>query len=317
MIDANRESSGFGINAFLEGFTLSQDYGPKMRFQEYFDHCLDANGDAPQSGQIRKKLEQASIEVQGVWSVASGTQAELDKVIAEIRAKRIAFKTYKHDTQVKAEAEVALMVASVRRDDTPVAKGRWKDGYFVSPSRVIDNLDGIPRWIGLAPEGLIQWLATTRHWSSSTNDVLFELVLYELADAGVEVVPQAKLSHIFATIIDASKDRLQQVIEDNVDVFRELYGTDPDIAFRDVNALEWPDLAYRVERDIVRYMKNQVAAAEAAKVHAEAKAVLTEKQRKDLDRLKAGEATRKARRKRRARREASKPKKKKKHKRKE
>ena len=311
LVDAGRAAAGYGNNAFVEGFTLAEDFGPGKTFQEYFDHCINSCGDIPRAKALRAKLQESGIVVHGVWSIATGTEAELEAVVNEIRAKRMQFKTYKHDTQVRAEAEVALMIAAVRNHDTASAKCDWKDAYFVSPSRVIDTLTDIPHWIGIAPQGLIEWLATTRNASRTMVDVLFELVLNELADAGIEVVPQAQLLRVFAPLIDASRNRFEQVCDDNIELIREMYGADPREAFTDVDALAWPDIVHRVEMDIVNRMKSQVAVAETARYKAESKAALTEKERRALETLRRKEGARRAKSKRRVRRARSKPKKKK------
>ena len=102
----------------------------------------------------------------------------------EIEARRQKRGTYKHERQIRAEAEVAIVVDGVRSGKLQPAVGQAKDAYFVSNTRVVDELPDLDGRICLLPEGLAQWLWSAKSTSARHADLVFQQLMWELAQGG-------------------------------------------------------------------------------------------------------------------------------------
>lgn len=304
-------------NVFLESYLIHPGYGPNTHYQRYFDDTTNANGARPHIVTLKPCVESLGIQVKQFSDWEGGTTQHDDQVeyqAEEIETRRNTRGTYRHERQVRAEAEVVVVVGELRNGGFQLNHEIFQDAFFVSHSRILDNLPGMPPWICMTPTSLLNWQMAIREVSREDASALFDQILRELSHSGVVVLPRGQLVKVFSGVIDAAKDRVAELKRERRDLIRERYGADPDLAFKDCDPLAWPIIESQLERDIVEEYEAQLARERSVKTKLEEELKKSKRDDKEYMRLKAREDARRQKSKRRARREASKPKKKRKRK---
>ena len=159
VIAALRCLGGYTSNEFLHGFFLGSP--ADSRFSRYLGRML---GTTRKSGISTDAIAGRLLSL-GVQPVAfsdwDGFAAEdfekRDRVRDEIERRRKKLGTYTHIRQTTAEAEVAIIVDGIRSGRLQPPSGKATDSFFLSNTRVVDQLHGLTRRICLFPVGLAQW----------------------------------------------------------------------------------------------------------------------------------------------------------------
>jgi hypothetical protein len=185
----------------------------------------------------------------------------------------------------------------------------WPSVLFITHSRVLDDLPGIPSFICISPASLFNWLLTVRAVEPEDAIALFEEILRTMSLAGAEIIPRRQLIRVFAGVTDASRSRVEELKSEQRELMHERYALDPDEAFKDVNPLAWPTIENSVEKDMVAALQDRLVRKESETAALQQKVAKSEKEKKYYERLKAKDEARKRRNKKKARREKSKPKK--------
>jgi hypothetical protein len=304
-------------NVFLESYLVDPTYGPNTHYQRYFDDKTNANGARPHRVTLKPYVESLGIQVKEFDKWEGATPKHNDRVNCqrgEIEQRRSARGTYRHERQVLAEAEVVLAVSELRNGDFQLNGEVVQDAFFVSQSRILDNLPGMPPWICMTPTSLLNWQMAVREINREDASALFDQILFELSHSGIAVLPRGQLVKVFSGVISASKDRVAELKRERRDLIRERYGADPDLAFKDFDPLAWPIIESQYDRNIFAEYEAKIAREQSARTRLEDELKKSKRDDKDYARLKAREKARRQESRRRGRREASKPKKK--HKRK-
>lgn len=223
---------------------------------------------------------------------------ELSGRIAELREER---GSYRHERQVRAEAEALVLVQGFRNGVVRVGDDNVTNGFFVSHTRVIDNAAAGGPAITIRPEAILQWVTALMPCPPDELGALVSLLLYELKESGVEIVDRERLQTTFAPLISASRDSLADEVEKNRLLVTSLYGESAERAFRDVRAEDAPLVLQGFYAQQAKTLAAEVDRL-AERVHvAEAKGKMSEAERKQFERLKLEKGERKrAERKRRA-----------------
>src|SRR5207237_10899390 len=87
---------------------------------------------------------------------------ERDTLQIRMRVKRETRGTFRHDRQVRAEAEALIIVREIRAARLRLDSEELAGGFFVSNTRVIDEVAGAGSPITMRPDAVLQWLATLR-----------------------------------------------------------------------------------------------------------------------------------------------------------
>ena len=187
-----------------------------------------------------------------------------------------------------------------RRLQPPGAEAQ--DAFFLSNTRVVDRLPNLERRICLFPEGLAQWLWSSQATSPRHAELVFQQLLWELAQGGVEFVDRATLLRRFSGVIEAAETDLKTSISSRREYLVEKYGPNPADAFTDVDPLDLPRLAGEVRQEALTKMETSLKAAQKREREARAAGKIREKDLNELARLreKQKEKRRKAQRKQRA-----------------
>ena len=162
--------------------------------------------------------------------------------------------------------------------------GVVKDAYFVSNTRVVDELPDLTGRICLLPEGLAQWLWSAQSTSTRHADLVFQQLTWELAQGGFEFVDRATLLRRFSGVVEAAEADLERSISSRREYLVEKYGPNPADAFRNADALDLPRLAGEVRQEALARME---ARLEGARREAGSAARFSSKEWTELARLRA------------------------------
>ena len=220
----------------------------------------------------------------------------------EIDQRRSEQGTFKHDRQTQAEAEVAIIVDGIRGGRLQPPGAEAQDAFFLSNTRVVERLPNLERRICLFPEGLAQWLWSSQATSPRHAELVFQQLLWELAQGGIDFVDRKTLLSRFSGVIEVAETELKTSISSRREYLVEKYGPDPAKLFRDADPLDLPRLADEVRQELLTKMERKVQAAEKREREATAARRIREKDLKELATLrkKQKEKRHKAQRKRRA-----------------
>lgn len=285
VIAALRCLGDYRPNQFLRGYFLGSP--PDSTFARYLSRVLGKDlKDRVTSDVISERLRALGIQPLKFdeWTgFGQGHLIQRTKVQEEIDARRSRQGTYKHSRQTKAEAEVAIIVDGIRRGILHPPGGSKNDGFFISSTRIVDQLPNLERRICLLPEGLAQWLWSSQGVSPRHAELVFEQLLWELAQGGIEFVDRATLLRRFSGIVEAARTDLEATTRDRRAYLVEKYGPDPDQAFADADPLDLPHYASEVQREALNRMEHEVKIARKREIEARAAAKMGEKDRAELE----------------------------------
>ncbi|MFK7776623.1 MAG: SIR2 family protein [Gimesia sp.] len=317
IIDALRGAHGYKPNAFLTGYINHEDFGPDVIFKKYFSKVFGNYGEIPKEEDLVEVLGEIGIQIKPLSSWDGFQEVywgEKEEVQQEIKIRREANGTYKHDRQIMAEAEVAVIVTMIRNQKITLKYKKLNDAYFLSYSRVVDGLKGQAHRVCIAPESLFEWLLSISEISDDDANAVYDQLLWELSRQGVDVVPRRQLLAMFSNTIDVSRNQLAGVIEDHKDIIRELYSSDPVNAFSDIDPLMVPGIAESVSKEVLRKMRERLEVEQEKRTAAERAAKRTVFDAKEYAELKARQKQKQSKAKKQKRAAASCPRKKKKKK---
>ena len=304
VIAALRGLGGYRANQFLRGYFLGSR--SDTNFAEYLGRIFGMD----KSAHITSDVVADRLTSLGIQSLSFNDWAGFDQdclvkceeVQQEIVRRRSVRGTYKHGRQTQAEAEVAIIVDGVRGEKLQPLGANAQDAFFLSSTRVVDQLPKLEHRICLLPEGLAQWLWSSQTPSPRHAKLVFQQLLWELAQGGVEFVDRATLLHRFSGLIEAAETDLKTSISSRREYLVEKYGPNPTDAFKDADPLDLPRLADEVRQEALVKMEESLKAAEKREREARVAGRISEKDRNELVRLREiqKEKQRRAQRKRRA-----------------
>lgn len=285
VIAALRCLGDYRPNQFLRGYFLASP--PDSSFAGYLGRVLGMD----KKDKVTSELVSERLRVLGIQALQfdAWDGFEQDHLVQrqlvqqEIDKRRSQKGTYKHGRQTRAEAEVAIIINGIRHGTLRPPGVSPSDAFFLSSTRVVDRLPSLDRRICLLPEGLAQWL-----WSSYVStrhaELVFEQLLWGLAQGGIEFVDRATLLQRFSGVVEAAETDLESAIRDRRAYLVEKYGPDPDKAFEDVDPLDLPRYASEVQKEALDRMQAAVKAAQKREREARAEAKISNKDRKELSR---------------------------------
>ena len=250
-------------NAFLNGYFTGGGPASGQRFVSYLTDAL--GGARNLLGCVKVQLTKLGIEVLPVaeWDgFRQNLYGDIEHVKQAIETRRRKLNTFRHDRQVTAEAVVAVLIFAIHQGKINYPKHSSESAFFLSHSRAIDNIDSFPNIrMSMTPESLFQWLSSVQEMSDERASATFDLLLHDLAENEHNLVPKEQITRSFSGLIEAGKSKLGKVFQDHRELVREIYGQDPETAFRDMNVLEIPNAAENISllalRDTQRRLKRE------------------------------------------------------------
>lgn len=285
--------AGSGSNVFLEGFFEEVSRGESsLDFGSYLDSvCSHAMGHNASDEAFVIAIRNAGVPCMSLeeWEGFSDELwAERDSLQELVAQRRKASKTYKHDRQVKAEAEALIIIRSIRNGSFRLAGRAFSDAYFVSNTRVIENLTGPERPVTMRPEAILQWLSTLTVCQPDELSFLINGLLWELSERQLSILDKQRLG-IFAPLTVASRERLQEEEVTHRAFIAQRYGEDASKAFKEVTDLEAPVVLKSYSLQKAEQLEKELDRERKRVEVLQAQARLTEKERQELEELKTRE----------------------------
>ena len=292
--------AGYRTNVFIEGFLKEVELGQMPAdMARYLESICGSpavrRGDDDAFVEAMRKL---GIDVRSIGNWEGFTDVlyverdGLQKEIGEYRTKR---STFRHERQVKAEAEALIIIEKVRDGTFRLAGEARSDAYFISHTGAIDRVAGGRRAITMRSDAALEWLNTLTGATKEELGDLTDNLLWELSERGLSVVDTGRLAVVFGPLISASRERLTEELERNRPAIAEMYGVPHAEAFGRVRDLDVPVtlLGYEVQRAdrLARDLDRAKTTAATALAHK----ALTDKEREELARLRRKEKERGAR----------------------
>jgi hypothetical protein len=308
--------AGEWLNAFIGGFLNELHKGKTADFFDYIGSTLGVQQRKRvyTRGDVQGVLERGGLEVKTLpqWDGFAGKMfTERDEEQNRISDERRSRSSYKHERQTKAEAE-ALLITRYLRDGTFRCNGRSaSNAYFMSHSRVLDEVarPGLP--VTMRPEATLHWVATLHPCTIDELESLTSSLFSEMAERNLEIVDQVKLHIIFSPLGDASSRRLVEETGKHRALIANLYGEEAVQDFQNVKSLDAPLVLGSFYAQAIDGLEAKLEKETKTRIAAQSAVKLTLRERQELGILRAREEQRRAKGKRRKRAAASNPRKKK------
>jgi hypothetical protein len=202
--------AGQRSNAFLEGFAVELAEGRSAAFNEYVKEVCSLNHASKRVSriQVTRTLDDkgvAIIDISQLTGFGPGVVTAMNAQKAEIQRLRETAETFTREVQVKAEAEALAIVQGIRAETLQVPGASCDNAYFVSNTRIIDQVAGSAIPVTMKPEAVVQWLVTLHPCSLDDLGTLTSGLLWELQERGLELVNSQMLLTAFSPLIEASE----------------------------------------------------------------------------------------------------------------
>jgi len=171
--------------------------------------------------------------------------------------------------------------------------GDATNAFFVSASRVVDDVVDPQVPVTIHPDALLQWSATLSGCDVEELRSLTDGLLWELADRGLAIVDKTRVRRVFAGLIDGSGERFEEEVMNHRQLIADKYGEDGLRAFEEsVGSVDAPIIfeGYFAQKAVE--LEEALANERKRTNLALAQRRFDEKQREELEILKAQAASR-------------------------
>ena len=273
--DVVRGASG-QTNSFLHGYAECLAKGESESFGQYIMAALHQKD----TGKLTSTLVRDAISSYGVRVDRVDELLQSDHAFgaiaagldARIKARRQEYGSYKHERQVNAEAQIVAFVTGIRSGEIEAGVDREAaQAFFLTDSRILDGLEGCPQRICMAPEGLYQWLLSTKHFTPEMAANVFDHLLLELMESGMQFVPADRIARAFASIVQAGREQMDKVVSEYRMVVESHYGADHARLFSQIDDLLVVDAAEFLSHKLLREQESLLAIEEKRRRDAEKK----------------------------------------------
>ena len=170
--------------------------------------------------------------------------------------------------------------AAFRLDDRT-----FTDAYFLSNTRVIDDVIRPTRPVTMRPHAVQQWLSTLTACSPDELRFVINGILWELSERGMSIVDMGRVRTVFAPLVDASKRQLEEELAHHRHLIADCYGENAANAFAEIGGVDAPFIAEsyfaRKSAELEKSLLDERAQRERI-----AKTALSDQERQELQRLK-------------------------------
>ncbi len=292
VFEAATGRAGQRSNAFFGGYSVELAVGTATRtFEEYVaETCkLPPGATRCTPTNVERRLADLGIQtftLRGMSGYGHLLQRRLEEYQAHLQLLRQSAETFTRDRQVEAEAEALVTVETIRGGEIHLANSTTSNACFISNTRIIDQVAGADIAVTMRPEAALQWLATLRPCSTEDLGALTSGLLWELQERGLDLVDKTMLLRAFSPFIDASEAKRAAESERLRKLLGQAYAGQGSLD-RGVDPLDLPVVAESTYVQRTRELEAQLIAERARADAAEQAAMLSEKDREELDRLKS------------------------------
>lgn len=295
-LEALLGEAGNRSNAFLEGFIAEIEKG--LIVPDFFFYLNEICG-CPAMDQRYCKIEmiENSLEKEGIICIHFDqiadeeffyTRDELQKKIADLRKQ---YKTYRHERQVKAEAE-AILITRIGRNKISIAGKKFSNAFFISHTRILDEVEGGTR-VTMRPEAILQLTTTMAPFNMEEIGALTDSLLWELEQWNCSIIDRSRLEIVFSPVIDARKAKLEEYLERHRLLLAQRYGENSIRAFKEIDSLEIPTLEDSIYAQMAKSLESELKTEKKYRLKLQEVVKLTEEEKNEFERLKAKEKARK------------------------
>ncbi len=308
-VKAAKGSAGYKSNDFLEGFLSQASQGAStVNYLTYLDQicgCRITDGISDKAFRDAIDKEFLLIKFEERPGFAAVEFAERDDVQSRIAERRKAAGTFTHDRQVKAEAEVLIMVRDIRRATHSFGGHTVTNAYFASKTRAIDYVWGSEPPVTMRPEAILQWLATITQAPADELVCLVNGILWELSERDMAIVDKQRLQTVFSPLIAASKEQLDIELNVHKMLISHRYGESAEAAFHEVKDIDLPIVMESYRAQVIKQLQERLAVEQTRVERLQASSALTQQERARLATLEAEKKQRQLKDRKRKRRSAS------------
>lgn len=286
--------AGNKTNAFLEGFIRQHESaGGYGSFNSYVSGCLGVSSISDQvtNAQVVDALSRKDVRLLDILRIGEATDALRASSVGlatRIRAERQSNGTFKHERQVRAEADVVALIDYVRSGGLQIDTRRVEDAVFVSYTSLLNRVSQSQRPVTVRPEAIISWLATIAPADKEDVEAITSELLWELQERRMDLVDPEMLSRVFGPLVSASRDRLDEALPRYQALMSQRYGGDSTIDVAAIPELEVPvvldnllyDQAVRLSEELEARDRDLSAAMTAAAIAEEDRAELERARKK-------------------------------------
>lgn len=211
VFEAATGRAGQRSNAFLQGFTVELASGTGAgSFFQYLRETIgrESSGSRKVSdAQARRALEDRGIGVLSLRSLEVDNEDLIrrgQEYQSQLQVLRENAETFTRERQVEAEAEALLIVEGVRDRTIALPNGDYTNAYFISNTKIIDEVARADIAITMRPEAALQWLITLHPCSADDLVSLTSGLLWELQERGTDLVDTETLLTAFGPFLDVS-----------------------------------------------------------------------------------------------------------------
>lgn len=304
--------AGLRRNLFLDGYLAEVADGRGIRnFGAYLDAvCGSARGHTGADEVFAEALNAAGIRCatfeewegfsQNLWD-------ERQRVEQEITARRVAYGTFKHERQVRAEAEAVVAIRCIRDGTFRWGGSKLEDAYFVSNTGIIDDLAGIGLPVTMRPHSVLQWIGTLTGCTPEELVCLTNGLLWELCESGADFVDFKRIERVFYALVHAARETLDEERATHKVLIAQRYGEDGDAAFATARDIDVPVVLRSYFAQKAAALEEEVEVERKARQAAEKRAALSDRDVRLLARVKRKQEERARRRTKKQRARVSAP----------
>ena len=273
--DITRGAAG-QTNAFLEGYAECRARTECESFGQYVVAIGGQPHSRPPAAQlVRSAVARYGIALDGIRDPlteggdSGGPAAE---IVERIAGRRREYGSFRHGRQVTAEAQIVAFVSGMRSGELAGRDvGGARQAFFVTDSRILDGLEGCPERICMTPDGLYQWLLATRAFTPEMAANVFDHLLLEFMESGIQFVPTERIAQAFGPIVQAGREQLGKLIAEHRVVLESYYGSEQQEALSRIDDLLVVDAVEFLSNTVLREQTSRLAFVEARRREAEEK----------------------------------------------
>ena len=295
--------TGYRPNEFLSGFVVEIQQGKAPDLGAYLERAVGPGGASASDEVFRAAIDRAGIPCKPLaeWDgFGDELWAEAEDLEQQIAERRKRSDTYRHERQVKAEAEALVIVRSVRDGTFKYNGKRLTGAFFVSPMRGIGDMAKAGAST-MRPDAVLQWLNTLVPCAPDELGTLIDGLVAELNDRGLAIVDRNHLKVAFSPLAEGSKERFQEELTTHHDLISQRWGTEALEAFAEMDGIDAivAEKPYYAQK--AKELQAELEREREARETAQATARLDTRERETLERLKANEKQRELKKRRRQR----------------
>ncbi len=270
-------------NAFLDGFLTELSRGAATpNLSRYLAMVFSEKEPKTSCSEEDVKRALGKVGIQPIdyaeyYASADSAHRAREQKLQEIQTLREASGTYRHERQVRAEAEALLIVLAARAGKIRVGDVLVESAYFMSNTRIVDDVAGTNTRVTIQPKAALQWLATIVNTAPEELSLLTDSLLWELAERNLSVVNKEQMQATFSPLISASEADRDEQLQHHRALISQQYGEDAVQAFRHADPLDLPIILGSFHAQRAQAAETRLHEAEARRQEAEAKREEAEK----------------------------------------